>query len=208
MEIYRTESFETGTLSEFMSECGENLKIGDVLRFDMTDGPAAAMAVKQEEDGMIFCFVDCLADEHRLHKPGNYPGWEGCELRGILNGEILDRFPAELREHMAPFENGDLLRIPTEMEMFGENEYGEEEEGVEQFEPIQDRQMGMVLAAKPVCLLGDLGGPCGRGRPREQGGHLARPCGAPAFQDPESIKSAALRAAYGGYQYGRETDPF
>lgn len=115
MEIYRTESFEIGKLNEFMSECGENLKVGDVLRFDMTDGPAAAMAVKQEENGMIFCFVDCLADKHRLHKSGRYPGWDDCELRGVLNEEILNRFPAELHEYMVPFDNGDLLRIPTEM---------------------------------------------------------------------------------------------
>ena len=46
--------------------------------------------------------------------------------------------------HMAPFENGDLLRIPTEMEMFGENEFGEEEEGVEQFEPMKERRNRMA----------------------------------------------------------------
>jgi len=40
-----------------------------------------------------------------------------------------------------PFDNGDMLRIPTEREIFGENKYGEEEpDTVRQFEAMKKRR--------------------------------------------------------------------
>ena len=119
------------------------IMIGDRIRFEMADGePAEAMAVKEMEDGSgLFIFTDCLRTEYRLHKRGEYPGWEKCELREKLNGEILARLPEDLKARLVPFENGDLLRIPTEREIFGENPYGEPEpESVEQFELMKDRR--------------------------------------------------------------------
>ena len=119
------------------------VRMGDRIRFTMADGETAeAMAVKILEDGSgLFIFTDCLRTEYRLHKPGKYPGWEKCELREKLNGEILEQLPEDLKARLVPFENGDLLRIPTEREIFGENPYGEPEpESVEQFEPMKDRR--------------------------------------------------------------------
>ena len=119
------------------------VQMGDRIRFTMADGETAeAMAVKILEDGSgLFIFTDCLRTEYRLHKPGKYPGWEKCELRERLNGEILEQLPEDLKARLVPFENGDLLRIPTEREIFGENPYGEPEpESVEQFEPMKDRR--------------------------------------------------------------------
>lgn len=119
------------------------VQMGDRIRFTMADGETAeAMEVKILEDGSgLFIFTDCLRTEYRLHKPGKYPGWEKCELRERLNGEILEQLPEDLKARLVPFENGDLLRIPTEREIFGENPYGEPEpESVEQFEPMKDRR--------------------------------------------------------------------
>ena len=119
------------------------IMIGDRIRFEMADGePVEAMAVKELEDGSeLFIFTDCLRTEYRLHKRGEYPGWEKCELREKLNGEILEQLPENLKARLVPFKNGDLLRIPTEREIFGENPYGEPEpESVEQFEPMKDRR--------------------------------------------------------------------
>lgn len=119
------------------------VRMGDRIRFTMADGEIAeAMAVKVLADGSgLFIFTDCLRTEYRLHKPGKYPGWEKCELRKKLNGEILEQLPENLKARLVPFENGDLLRIPTEREIFGENPYGEPEpESVEQFEPMTDRR--------------------------------------------------------------------
>ena len=47
---------------------------------------------------------------------------------------------------MAPFNNGDLLRLPTEKEIFGKNYYGEcESLCVKQWEPMKKRRNRMAF---------------------------------------------------------------
>lgn len=113
---------------------------GDILSFLLKDGePIEAMAVKQESNGTVYITVDCLTEEYALQKDGDFVnGYEGSDLRKNLNGKILKRFPKKLRKMMVPFNNGDLLRIPTEREIFGENNWSEEEpESAEQFKPMK-----------------------------------------------------------------------
>ena len=124
---------------------------GDTLSFLLNDGEAIeAMAVKQESDGTVYITVDCLAEEYALQEDGNYgDGYESCDLRKKLNEEILERFPEELRKMMVPFENGDLLRIPTEREIFGKNEYGiKEPDTVQQFECMKLRRNRIAFQGK------------------------------------------------------------
>lgn len=123
-------------------------KVGDIIKVRLTDDEKAqAMAVQQEEDGMVFCLVDCLAKEYPMNETRtNEGGYEASDLRKKLNGEILDRFPAELKAMMAPFNNGDLLRLPTEKEIFGKNYYGEcESLCVKQWEPMKKRRNRMAF---------------------------------------------------------------
>lgn len=119
----------------------DDYKVGDVIAFVLNDGEEVeALAVKQEQDGMIFCLVDCLSDKYHM-EPAHFEssGYEHSELRKKLNTKILDRFPAEIREKMVAFPNGDMLRLPTEREIFGGNIYGvEEDDSVEQWEPMKD----------------------------------------------------------------------
>lgn len=117
--------------------------VGDVITFTLNDGEEVeALAVKQEQDGIIFVLVDCLRKEYSMNRTSsNRGGYKSCALRKALNTEILDRFPAEIREKMVAFESGDLLRLPTEREIFGYNPYGEKEpDDVEQWEPMKDRR--------------------------------------------------------------------
>ena len=130
-------------MTEEFDSFGRAFGVGDTISFDLTDGEhMEAIAVKEETDGMIFCAVDCLETEYQMNKkPTNKGGYEASELRKALNGEILERFPAEIRESMVPFENGDLLRLPTEKEIFGKNKYGEDEpDTVTQWEPMKLRR--------------------------------------------------------------------
>ena len=123
-------------------------KVGDIIKFKLTNGTKVqAMAMQQEEDGMIFCLVSCLPGrEFLMNKTNtNKGGYEASDLRKKLNGEILNLFPAELTHMMAPFENGDLLRIPTEKEIFGENCYGEYENQVKQWKPMKKRKNRMAF---------------------------------------------------------------
>ena len=105
----------------------EKFKPGDIISFELTDGEKVrARAVKREKNGMLFCMVDCLKQEEQMNsRDTNKGGYEASDLRKKLNSDILDRFPAEIRDRMNPMENGDLLRIPTEREIFGENKYGD-----------------------------------------------------------------------------------
>lgn len=107
----------------------EKFKPGDIISFELTDGEKVrARAVKREKNGMLFCMVDCLKQEEQMNsRDTNEGGYEASDLRKKLNSDILGRFPAEIRDRMKPMENGDMLRIPTEREIFEKNEYGDQD---------------------------------------------------------------------------------
>jgi len=108
----------------------ESFELGDVISFKLKDGEnVQAKAVKKTDEGMLFLTVDCLKDEYKMfNTPGDMGSMEinyfNSDLRHALNGEILDRFPDEIRSRMVGMRIGDtdafdLLRIPTEKEIFG-----------------------------------------------------------------------------------------
>ena len=126
----------------------DTFKVGDIIKVKLTDGvKVQAMAMQQEEEGMIFCLVDCLPGEYPMNSTRtNKGGYEESDLRKKLNGEILNLFPAELKAMMAPFDNGDLFRLPTEKEIFGENYYSEYESPcVKQWKPMKKRRNRMAF---------------------------------------------------------------
>ena len=116
----------------------DTFQVGDIINLTLSDGEQAqAMAMKQEQDGMIFLLVDCLRDEYRMNtEDSNRGGYDASDLKVSMDGEILDRFPAELRERMVPFENGSLLRLPTEAA------------AQPHCVPGHERPVGVVLAGK------------------------------------------------------------
>lgn len=176
MKVYRT--------SEVLA--GGRYEVGDIVSYTMEDGEEVeALAVKEEFDKhgnlcMVFMLLDCLKEECRMNRDDtNDGGYEESYLREQLRTKYLERFPASLRLNMVPFENGDLLRIPTEREVFGENRYGEEEpDTVEQFEAMKKRRNRMALdgsngetqaywlqnkrvgSAADFCLVGYTGNAC------------------------------------------------
>lgn len=143
MKVYRT--------SEVLA--GGKYEVGDIVSYTMEDGEEVeALAVKEEFDKhgnlcMVFMLLDCLKEECRMNRDDtNDGGYEESHLRGQLATKYLEKFPAALRLNMVPFENGDLLRIPTEREIFGRNIYGEEEPNtVEQFESMKKRRNRMAF---------------------------------------------------------------
>ena len=143
MKVYRT--------SEVLA--GGKYEVGDIVSYTMEDGEEVeALAVKEEFDKhgnlcMVFMLLDCLKEECRMNRDDtNDGGYEVSHLRDQLATKYLEKFPAALRLNMVPFENGDLLRIPTEREIFGRNIYGEEEPNtVEQFEPMKKRRNRMAF---------------------------------------------------------------
>lgn len=119
MKLYRTTEVTTDG----------DYRIGDRISFTLNDGEQVeALAVKQDDDGMLFCFVDSLEQQYRVNLVNDDIEYKSCELRKNLNGEILDRFPAEVREKMVAFDNGDFLRLPTRCEINGEINNSDEDE--------------------------------------------------------------------------------
>ncbi len=129
-------------------------KIGDRISFTLKTGEKIeAMAVRKVINGMVFCAVDYLDKPYPMNrKRGTRGGYEASGLRKILNGEILDSFPDDIRGQLIPFDNGDFLEIPSEREMFGKNIYSKDDEGdVMQWEPMAERHNRIAL------LNGDIG---------------------------------------------------
>ena len=72
----------------------DTFKVGDVIEVKLADGvKVQAMAVQQEEDGMVFCLVDCLPSEHPMNSTStNEGGYEESDLRKKLNGERIKKY--------------------------------------------------------------------------------------------------------------------
>jgi len=130
----------------------KSFELGDAISFKLKDGEKVhAKAVKQTDEGMLFLTVDCLKDEYQMFKnPYDMESWEinyiNSDLRQALDGEILDRFPEEIRSRMVGMRIGatdefDLLRIPTEREIFGENLFcTDEADTVTQFKGMKNHR--------------------------------------------------------------------
>jgi len=128
----------------------ELFELGDTISFELTTGEQAqAMAVRETPNGMLFMFVDCLKTEQKMFENVNNAevvDYEHSDLRKKLNGEILESFPEEIRERMVGMRVGqtncfDMLRIPTEREIFGENPYGvDEPKSVRRFYGMEERR--------------------------------------------------------------------
>ena len=128
----------------------ELFELGDTISFELTTGEQVqAMAVRETPNGMLFMFVDCLKTEQKMFENVNNAevvDYAHSDLRKKLNGEILESFQEEIRERMVGMRVGqtncfDMLRIPTEREIFGENPYGEDEpKSVRRFYGMEERR--------------------------------------------------------------------
>lgn len=133
----------------------DKFKVGDIIKFKLTDGEKVqAMAVKETEDGMLFVLVDCLVKDYPMFNNIDDMdkvdiSYANSDLRKILNGEILERFPEKIKDHMVAVNaEGDMLRIPTEHEIFGENVYGQEESKFICWKPMRKKRNRIAFQGK------------------------------------------------------------
>ena len=87
-------------------------------------GHYTATCQKVSEEGALF-FMDQYDDDPQRMNDENTSegGYEKSDLRRRINSEeSLKDFPEDIRSRLVPFENGDLIRIPTVGEMFGHEE--------------------------------------------------------------------------------------
>ena len=139
MEVMRNMTIDT-----------ELFELGDIISFTLTTGEKVKVkAIRETPNGMLFITVDCLKDEQKMFEnPGRAEkvDYEHSDLRKKLNGEIFESFPEEIKGRMVGMRVGqtncfDMLRIPTEREIFGENPYGKAEcDAVKRFKGMKKRR--------------------------------------------------------------------
>lgn len=141
MEVMRNMTIDT-----------ELFELGDIIPFTLTTGEKVkAKAIRETPNGMLFITVDCLKDKQQMFKTSDRMGsmeisYFNSDLRHTLNGEILDTFPEEIKSRMVGMRIGntnffDMLRIPTEREIFGENLCGKDEPiSVRRFYGMENRR--------------------------------------------------------------------
>ena len=128
----------------------EKYQVGDIISFKLTNGEKVeALAVKEENDNMLFCFVDCLEDEYQMNSNNTTEGgFEESALNTYLNVKIIRLFPEKIKKNMVTFENEKYLRIPTEREILGEAKHGDELDSVEQWKPMKRRKNRIACLGK------------------------------------------------------------
>ena len=111
---------------------GDQISVGDFT----------ATCQEVYEDSALFLFDEYVTTKAMNKKKTNEGGYEASDLRKYLQSdEALDIFPEGLKSRLLPFENGDLLRIPTREEIFGE-------EDAEYFEDIPGKQWELMKQRK------------------------------------------------------------
>lgn len=129
----------------------EMFEVGDTIKFQLSNGEKVkAMAVREISEGMLFVTVDCVGGEQPMFKDiGEARNndvvicYFNSDLRQYLKNELLPMFPEEIKSRMVGMTVGDekdLLRIPTEKEIFGENIYGQDEGKVKRFKGMKKRR--------------------------------------------------------------------
>ena len=137
MEVYtsKTPLFAKRTVEELDEEIG----VGDQIRVGRK---YTATCQKISKAGALFLLDQYLDKGMPMNGENtNEGGYEKSDLRAWLQTEeALKPFKA-YRERMAEFENGDILRIPTHAEIFGE-------EDAEYFEDIPGKQWELMKQRK------------------------------------------------------------
>lgn len=115
-----------------------DIQIGDRIRVDHYTATCQEITPK----GALFLLDQYLDKAYPMNwKDTNKGGYAESDLRKALQSDkVLDIF-ADIRDHMVPFDNGDLLRIPFAGEIFGDKlPNWVEPDGHEQWSLMRDRR--------------------------------------------------------------------
>lgn len=133
-----------------VSELDNKIGVGDQIAI----GHYTATCQKVSEEGALFFMDQYDDDPQRMNDENtNEGGYEKSDLRRRINSEeSLKDFPEDIRSRLVPFENGDLIRIPTVCEMFGHEECEDwcEDDGGEQL-PLMVSRANRVAYRKNEC---------------------------------------------------------
>lgn len=125
MKILRKQRLET-----------KNIQIGDQIQV----GKYTATCMKLTDKIPLFLLDQYLDKAYPMnYEFTNKGGYEASELRSEFKNILVDENFNMIRDYLVSFENGDLMRIPTVGEMFGQNNFCEMD-NAEQWELMKERR--------------------------------------------------------------------
>ena len=115
------------------NEASKHFEIGDEIHETLKTGEEVVFVVVAKdiyrEGEAIFGLKDCLAESYPMNETStNAGGWNASALRRVLNSEILDQLPDDLRACIKPRRiDGEesALWLFSEREIFGDNDWTE-----------------------------------------------------------------------------------
>ena len=127
---------------ETVVNAASEYQIGDQIKA----GKYTATCQKVTEQGALFLLDQYLDKPYQMNiKWTNKGGYEASELRKNLNADFAaDPEFDGIRDALALFENGDLVRIPTVGEFFGKDDFYEMDDA-EQWPLMKDRRNRIAI---------------------------------------------------------------
>lgn len=116
-------------------EASQYLKVDDEIAETLKNGEEVVFVVVGTDmyrpGDVIFGLKDCLKETYAMNDENtNAGGWKASQLRRVLNTEILDLLPDDLRACIKPRVidgASDTLWLFSEREIFGDNEWTEKD---------------------------------------------------------------------------------
>lgn len=116
-------------------EASQHFQVGDEIAETLKTGEEVVFVVvgtdMYQPGNAIFGLKDCLKDTYVMNDDcTNAGGWKASKLRRVLNTEILAQLPDDLRACIKPRVidgEADTLWLFSEREIFGDNEWTEED---------------------------------------------------------------------------------
>lgn len=114
----------------------EKFMVGDQIMV----GKYTATCQKIDGDKAVFLLDQYLDKAYSMNDTNtNRGGYNQSQLRNNIKNADMDENFVYIREHLIPFNNGDLLRLATVGEMFGGDDYFDSDNS-EQWELMKDRR--------------------------------------------------------------------
>lgn len=116
----------------------DQFEVGDKLNFYLNGfGTFEAMAYETSDEGALFIFDECIAEQPMNKRCTNIGGFEASYLRKWMNNNLLPAFEPEVREHIKE------LTLPTYGMIFGHDDWYEAA-----VEPDKDYQFPLMKIRK------------------------------------------------------------
>ena len=128
MKVIRNQTIDTN-----------NVQIGDqiLIKLKSKTYTFSATAQRITKDGIIFMFDECVAKRQMNSEWTNEGGYEASELKKWMEKELLDEFPADIRNKIG------YITLPTYGQIFGHDPFYKD-----YIEPDSDKQFRLMKVRK------------------------------------------------------------